>query len=52
MLYLVHKTEDLSTGCNLSPLRDCSEKLREKPGHKGIFATKTSKSEHQKITDI
>ena len=31
-------------------LRDCSEEVREDPGYRGVFATKTRYSELQNIT--
>ena len=34
-------SEDSSPGDILSVLGDCSEEIREEPGHKGIFKAKT-----------
>ena len=42
MSYLTDKTEDLNLGqASQIALRDCSEEVREEPGHIRIFATKT-----------
>ena len=41
MSYLADKTEDLNLGqASQIALRDCSEEVREEPGHIRIFATK------------
>lgn len=50
MSYLADKTEDLNLGqASQIALRDCSEEVREEPGHIRIFATKARQQEHQKI---
>lgn len=41
MLYLVHKTEDLSLGMQPLTLERLLRKTKEEAGYKGIFATKT-----------
>ena len=52
MSYLADKTDDLNLGqASQIALRDCSEEVREEPGHIRIFATKTRQQEHQKIKE-
>ena len=42
MCYLADKTEDLNLGqASQIVLRDCSEEVREEPGHTRVFAAKT-----------
>ena len=51
MIYLVNKTEDLDLEDSLSHnVEGLLWRGREEPGYRGVFATKTKWSDHQRIT--